>query len=312
MSITNGGMANAVQDAQITIHSLLNLNHIQKIFNQYDDWNDFEFAFMPTSDQKLHKESIAMDLNFASSKIPPEIENYQDDEINLQKPIEPTNLVQDLEKDQASMKFTSNEESKIEEDSDISYILPKKELSSPEKSSPGLEEVDLDRLLSKTQLGLPVLECIDKNVKLIKLSSKQAHALLPDEENQLLCGRYWKRDPANGIRFIDDDFLVEQKKVLGHFIKSMGRNLLEGKSIMNVSLPVTVFSAESMLQRWAYSCGYAPDFLTLAGQQKDRLEAFKYVITYYFTCHHLGIAQIKPFNPILGPYFSGKIPSYCA
>jgi len=60
-----------------------------------------------------------------------------------------------------------------------------------------------------------------------------------------------------------------------------------------------------MLQRWAYSCGYAPDLLTSAGQQTDRLEAFKYVVSYYFTCHHLGIAQIKPFNPILGETYQG-------
>jgi len=39
--------------------------------------------------------------------------------------------------------------------------------------------------------------------------------------------------------------------VLGEMVKGMGRNLLEGKSIMNVSLPIIVFSKDTLLMRAA-------------------------------------------------------------
>jgi hypothetical protein len=33
-----------------------------------------------------------------------------------------------------------------------------------------------------------------------------------------------------------------QKKVLGYIVKKMGSNLLQGKGILNISLPVDIFS----------------------------------------------------------------------
>jgi hypothetical protein len=55
-------------------------------------------------------------------------------------------------------------------------------------------------------------------------------------------------------------------------IKRMGSNILNGKSIMSVSLPVELFEPRSFLQRMARSFGTAPLFLTKAGDTKDVVE----------------------------------------
>jgi hypothetical protein len=44
-------------------------------------------------------------------------------------------------------------------------------------------------------------------------------------------------------------------------IKQLGSNLLSGKSIMNMSLPVEIFDNKSILERFAVGFGYAPKFL---------------------------------------------------
>jgi hypothetical protein len=38
----------------------------------------------------------------------------------------------------------------------------------------------------------------------------------------------------------------------------MAKNLVSGQSVLSISLPVDIFSAESNLQRFIYSMCYAP------------------------------------------------------
>lgn len=52
-----------------------------------------------------------------------------------------------------------------------------------------------------------------------------------------------------------------QKKVLTFIIKSIGKNILSGKGILNMSLPVDIFCRESNIERMAMSYGYFPVFL---------------------------------------------------
>jgi hypothetical protein len=39
--------------------------------------------------------------------------------------------------------------------------------------------------------------------------------------------------------------MAEQKKVLTFIIRSIGKNILSGKGILNISLPVDIFCIES-------------------------------------------------------------------
>jgi hypothetical protein len=63
----------------------------------------------------------------------------------------------------------------------------------------------------------------------------------------------------------------------------MGKNLLSGKGILNVSLPVQVFSSESNLETLAKTFAYAPLLLEQAAAINQPLEQMKYVIAFGFT-----------------------------
>lgn len=80
----------------------------------------------------------------------------------------------------------------------------------------------------------------------------------------------------------------------------MGSNLLSGKGILNVSLPVEIFSTESNLETLGKTLAFAPTFLEQAAKINQPLEQMKYVIAFGFTVSLLYVKMEKPFNPILG------------
>lgn len=49
-------------------------------------------------------------------------------------------------------------------------------------------------------------------------------------------------------------------------IKQLGSNIMSGKSIMNMSLPVEIFDNRSILERVAMGFGYAAKFLIPASE----------------------------------------------
>jgi len=52
----------------------------------------------------------------------------------------------------------------------------------------------------------------------------------------------------DGIEFINQDIISKQRSVLTYMIKKIGANILRGKGIMNVSLPIYIFDSRSMLE----------------------------------------------------------------
>ena len=82
-------------------------------------------------------------------------------------------------------------------------------------------------------------------------------------------------------------------------IKQVGANIITGKSVLNVSLPVDIFEPRSLLERSAASFGMAPDYL-LPVADSDPLTQIKNIITLFSTIPTLELVMLKPFNPILG------------
>jgi hypothetical protein len=68
------------------------------------------------------------------------------------------------------------------------------------------------------------------------------------------------------LNYIDEEKMQEQKKVLTFIIKRIGRNILSGKGILNVSLPVDIFCIESNIERLAMSFGFFPDRMEKAAK----------------------------------------------
>jgi len=63
--------------------------------------------------------------------------------------------------------------------------------------------------------------------------------------------------------------LAAQKDILKMIIKQLSTNLLAGKSIMSMSLPVEIFDKKSMLDVIASSLGFVPHFMAKASQTSD-------------------------------------------
>jgi hypothetical protein len=71
----------------------------------------------------------------------------------------------------------------------------------------------------------------------------------------------WAVSEAGGLLYVDEEKMREQKKVLTFIIKRIGKNILSGKGVLNISLPVDIFCRESNIERLAMSFGYCPLFL---------------------------------------------------
>lgn len=61
--------------------------------------------------------------------------------------------------------------------------------------------------------------------------------------------KYYERTlKEEGLVFTDKKTLDEQSKVITYLIKKLGSSLIKGESIMNISLPVTIFDKRTLLQ----------------------------------------------------------------
>lgn len=90
-------------------------------------------------------------------------------------------------------------------------------------------------------------------------------------------------------------------------IKQLSSNLLSGKSVMTMSLPVEIFDRRSMLDLIANSLGFLPHFLGKAAAAKDEVEQMKLVVCAFMFVSATAPNIEKPFNPILGETFQGTL-----
>lgn len=66
--------------------------------------------------------------------------------------------------------------------------------------------------------------------------------------NELTSFSYEKNIKDEGLIFTDERVLNEQSKVIKFLLKKLGANLMKGESVMNISLPVTIFDKRTLLQ----------------------------------------------------------------
>lgn len=52
----------------------------------------------------------------------------------------------------------------------------------------------------------------------------------------------WDVLPTGELKFINEEKLKEQHGIMGYVLSKFAKNLLTGKSILNFSLPVSIFS----------------------------------------------------------------------
>ncbi len=71
-------------------------------------------------------------------------------------------------------------------------------------------------------------------------------------------------------------------------LKKAGKQLIEGKHVVGVSLPVRIFEPRSTLDRMVDWWGTAPLYLTNAAKTHDPILRMKNCITFVVSCLHYG------------------------
>lgn len=100
----------------------------------------------------------------------------------------------------------------------------------------------------------------------------------------------FKRDEKNGgLLYINEKLIKEQKAMLMSIIKRIGSNIVGGRSIMNVSMPVQIFEQRSMIQRLARSLGHAPNFFERAALSNNVIEQMKLSAAYILGSFMMGV-----------------------
>jgi hypothetical protein len=159
--------------------------------------------------------------------------------------------------------------------------------------------------IEQAQNGLCINLCISSPKQDITKASEE----LQNDHGQVyftISHNYQKLEDGS-LEMINKYLLKKQKQVLGYLIKQFGSALVSGKSIMSISLPITIFEPRSLLERLGDSYVFGPHFLEKAGQIKDTLEQFKLAFTFLLTTLASDLNPEKPFNPILGETFQGVI-----
>lgn len=114
-------------------------------------------------------------------------------------------------------------------------------------------------------------------------------------------------DPVKGLIWKDYDQIAKQRKAAFQLVKDIGTNILKGKSIMNVSLPIYLMEPQTMLQRIANTYGYLPQYAEKIVKETDPLEKMKLYLGYSIASLHSDLQQIKPLNPIWGETYQGYL-----
>jgi hypothetical protein len=104
------------------------------------------------------------------------------------------------------------------------------------------------------------------------------------------------------LKFINQAKLEDQKKILKFLLKKFGSNLLQGKSLTTISMPLYIFEKRSNLERMAYSLSFAPQYLEKAAGLSDPVEQMKQAFIFGLSTTIVSLNLQKPFNPILVCY----------
>jgi len=73
--------------------------------------------------------------------------------------------------------------------------------------------------------------------------------------------------------------ISDQRRALWDFIKKFGSNLIDGKDLVNTTLPVYIFQPKSFLERIS-DCWVYIQFLNKAKEAKDPVERFLFCMAF--------------------------------
>lgn len=116
------------------------------------------------------------------------------------------------------------------------------------------------------------------------------------------------KNPEGGVECRNYEELSAQEGIILEVMKRAGKQLIEGKNIIGVSLPVRIFEPRSTLTRLCDHWGTGGLYLNKAASCTNPVERMKNVIAFSISGIHMGMKMLKPFNPILGETYEGAWP----
>ena len=155
-------------------------------------------------------------------------------------------------------------------------------------------------------IKIHLLNKSDKSI-FIPRPSPGSRIIYSYDYDKILEKEYEKNKGADGFIFINKDTINKQRSVCSYLLKEIGNNLLKGRSIMNISLPINIFDKRTLLELWIGQNGYASVLLESGGIINNPIEQLKYTACFALTKFYLSGAQLKPFNPIIGETFQANI-----
>jgi len=156
---------------------------------------------------------------------------------------------------------------------------------------------------------------IEKNQKAVEDIQKEVDEKKTKEEPynfQIKYENEWKNDYVNspeksGLLYINEQDKNKIYKTFKFLVTKFGKNLFEGKSIINVSFPMILYDKRAYSQVLTYEMRTLPYFITRACFSKDKLERLKWIVVHLFSVLHISTVQTQPFKPVLGETFQCKI-----
>ena len=181
------------------------------------------------------------------------------------------------------------------------------------------EETLIDEFISQYN-NKPLTDKFNYNLSLTK-SDKKEEDIKKENENYKKLEEYkfymdyeneWKNNYANipeksGLLYINEEGKNIGYRAVKYLVSKFTKNILESKSILNVSLPVFMFDKRTLQMGFAHEQKLAPILLAKAAYSNDKFERLKWVTTYLMSFLHFSVIQIKPFNPIIGETFQCRI-----
>lgn len=137
----------------------------------------------------------------------------------------------------------------------------------------------------------------------VREESKETLELEEGEVNETFQEGDFDFGESSALIYLNDENVRNQRGVLLYLAKKIGVNLLTGKSIMNVSLPIKIFEPKSTLEKVANDYRFFPYYIKKAYAEKNPIERLKIMTTFCMASMQLEPQMLKPFNPILGETF---------
>lgn len=121
------------------------------------------------------------------------------------------------------------------------------------------------------------------------------------------CLRDFEITENGELKLINKDIIERQKGLFSDIARQLTSSVLEGKSIVGLSLPVRIFEPRTQMERIVDLFHFLPYFGKLAAKESKIIDKIKWIGVMLIASLPHTTSQRKPFNPILGETYQGVL-----